>query len=124
MVTVDITFNLGTQRGLLGPVLQEAFPSIDLRSDIVIIQDAGEQRVTSWNDTKLGAAPTQVTIDQALVTYVSKSNKRDGLTQLQAIAMEFLIAFIVNQRFADNTRLVAVNAKIDAWKSAHPGAIP
>lgn len=77
-----------------------------------------------WDTAKLGPRPTQSQIDAWLVTWNATATKRDGQATIKRIADEYIQAFIINQEFGDNTRLLAVKAKIAAWKTAHPGVVP
>jgi hypothetical protein len=85
--------------------------------------DGAGPYIAYWNPAN-GPAPTPAQQAAYLSTFAATSDKRDGQEKLKQIAQEYLIAFIVNREFADNTRLQAVVAKINAWKAAHPGVIP
>lgn len=68
--------------------------------------------------------PTDVQIATWLSAYNAQLNKRLAVGAMRDVADEYLLAFIINQEFNDNTRLIAVRVKIAAWKAAHPGVVP
>jgi hypothetical protein len=109
----------------LSDIIRSSRPNAMPLADYEVRESGDGPVIAFWDAVAMGAAqPSEAQVLALKATYDADAPKRVGLSKLQEFAMEFLIAFIVNQRFGDNTRLLAVNAKIDAWKAAHPGVIP
>lgn len=93
--------------------------------DYVVRDDGAGPFIAYWDAVALGVAmPTEAQVLTFKATYDAGQPKRDGAATLLAISQEWCIAQMVNAQFGDNTRLLAVNAKITAWKNAHPGVVP
>ncbi len=114
----------------LGPLIALLKPNARPNLDYKVVDrlDGLGPQIAVWDAVALGPIPTPAQLDAAQTTFDSRADKRDGEAQLQKIAMEFLVAFLINRKFAGlpgaGERLAAVDAKIDAWKAAHPGVVP
>jgi hypothetical protein len=88
------------------------------------VQDHGKGPFLAVWPERLGARPSDAQIASWLAAYKAGEPAREGQTLLGEILSDYLSANIVQQEFGDNTRLLAVKAKIAAWKPTHPGVTP
>jgi hypothetical protein len=96
---------------------------LDPSKDFEVRNEGAGPFLYAWRSQSV-PRPTAAQIAEYIAAYADILPKRQAEVALREFAIEYLIAFIVNREFGDNTRMARVQAKINAWKAAHPGIVP